>query len=217
MFSYALFPIRRSENLSLAQNRGFVPSFIRSVRIIRLPLSREPIARAFSSPSRVNRFVAQSILIDAARFWTIRAPKNPSMVLVVATNFPSFFPSRTTVWSRLRISIPSPIFFRFSSLTCLNDRNLRRWQTIPGTCFICSRANFTNLVFWFFQFSISLSFLFLSFPPPFSLLFLNFWTFSLRRAYFCSSQGGWLGFLFAIVNSWFLYYHWKRETRWNKN
>lgn len=75
----------------------------------------EPIVRAFSRPWRVNRFVAQSILIDAARFWTIRIPKNTSRAL----SWPSltslvvfFLEGPTYTHTGLRISF----LFRFSPL-----------------------------------------------------------------------------------------------------
>lgn len=99
----------------------------------------EPIVRAFSRPWRVNRFVAQSILIDAARFWTIRIPKNTSRALSwpSLTSLVVFFsrgPHIHTHRPSNFVSLPL-----FTPLAHLNDRNLDLGQTIWKAC--CRRAN----------------------------------------------------------------------------
>lgn len=106
----------------------------------------EPIVRAFSRPWRVNRFVAQSILIDAARFWTIRIPKNTSRALSwpSLTSLVVFFsrgPHIHTHRPSNFVSLPL-----FTPLAHLNDRNLDLGQTIWKAC--CRRAN-RNVVLLF--------------------------------------------------------------------
>lgn len=97
--------VSRARKIRYHENRvsGFHYSFIQSAAlwIIRLPLSREPVVGASSSSPRVNRFIVQSILINADRFWTIshrRTHRRSSW----STSLPVVFApaSRATGWLR---------------------------------------------------------------------------------------------------------------------